>query len=348
MQPKYELELWINNVLVGDISKLAKNRSFTIKRNDREELSFDLDVRAFEDYCAGLGSEPVEVLEAYVTDVRVKRNGQYLFGVQVVDMQYTFNEGGANITVKCTGFLDLMMDRYVTKNYLQIDAAAIARDLIAETQAVMGDFGITNGISQDTGKLRDRNYTDQNVKDAIMNLTDLIDGTFDFMFTADRKFQTFQQMGAVRDSVKFTYPYNVKSLTVPRTALNLHNYITALGSGFGEETLRSEAGDTASRLNYGTRMKILSFNSIAVQETLDQQAVSEVLLRKDIIMLPKLTVSGEFCDLNTYWVGDRIPVETQGFTSLPLDGMFRIEQITCTLDDNDAESIDLIVDNYGL
>lgn len=348
MQPKYELELWINNVLVGDISKLAQSRSYTIKRNDREELSFTLDVKAFEAYCATLGSEPIEVLEAYVTDVRVKRNGVYLFGVQVVDMQYSFDESGAKIEVKCTGFLDLMMDRYVTKNYSQIDAAAIARDLIAETQAVMGDFGITNGVSQDSGKLRDRTYIDQNVKDAIMDMTNLIDGTFDFKFLADRTFETYLKMGATRDNLRFTYPYNIKSMTVPRTALNLYNYIIALGSGFGEETLRSEAGDTVSRLNYGTRQKILSFNSINVQETLDQQAVSEVLIRKDIVMLPKLKVDGEFCDLNTVWVGDIIPVNTQGFTSLPMDGMFRIEQITCSLDANDAEDIDLIVDNYGI
>lgn len=348
MQPKYQLELWVNGVLVGDISKLAKNRSYTIKRNDREELSFELDVIAFEAYCASLGAEPVEILEAYVTDVRVKRNDEYRFGVQVVDMNYIFDEGGARIEVKCSGFLDLLMDRYVTKTYIDTDATEIARDLIAETQAVMGSFGITNGVNQATTKRRDREYIDQNVKDAIMNLTNLIDGTFDFKFTADRQFETYTQMGAVRDNLKFTYPYNIKSMTVPRTALNLYNYIIGLGSGFGEETLRSEAGDTASRLNYGTRQKILSFNSINVQETLDQQVVSEVLLRKDIVMLPKLKVSGEFCDLNVVWVGDRIPVGTQGFTSMPLDGMFRIEQINCSLDDNDAEDIDLIVDNYGL
>ena len=348
MQPKYQFELWINNVLVGDITGLAQNRSYTIKRNDREELSFSLDVKAFEAYCASLGSEPVEVLEAYVTDVRVRRNGAYLFGVQVVDMQYEFNEAGASVTVRCSGFLDLLMDRYVTKNYLQTDAALIARDLIAETQAVMGTFGITSGISQDAGVLRDRNYIDQNAKDAIVNLTNLSDGTFDFKFLADRTFETFTKMGATRDNMRFTYPYNIKSMTVPRTALGLYNYVIALGSGFGEETLRSEAGDSASRLNYGTRQKIVSFNSISVQQTLDQQAVSEVLLRKDIVMLPKLKVDGEFCDLNTVWVGDVIPVNTQGFTSLPLDGMFRIEQITCSLDANDAEDIDLVVDNYGL
>lgn len=348
MQPKYKFELWINNSLVGDITGLAQDRSFTIKRNDREELSFSLDVRAFEDYCAKLGSQPVEVLEAYVTDVRVRRNDAYLFGAQVVDMGYDFSEAGAKVSVKCAGFLDLLMDRYVTKKYTQIDAAAIARNLIAETQTTKGTFGISNGISQDCGVLRDRDYVDQSVKDALINLTNLMDGSFDFKFLADRTFETYTKMGTTRENLRFTYPYNVKSLTVPRTALNLHNYIIALGSGFGNEALRSEASDTVSRLNYGTRQKILSFNSIANKDRLSLQAVSEVLLRKDIVMLPKLKVSGEFCDLNTVWVGDRVPVNVQGYTSLPMDGMFRIEQIAVAIDQNDAEEIDLIVDNYGL
>lgn len=334
--------------MVGDISRLAQNRNYTIKRNDREELSFSLDLRAFERYCEQVGSQPVEILEAYVTDVRVKRNGQYLFGVQVVDMEYSFAEAGATVAVKCSGFLDLLMDRYVTKLYTATDGAVIARDLIAETQAVMGSFGIEPGVSQDSGVLRDRTYVDQNVKDAIINLTNLIDGNFDFRFTADRKFETYLSMGAIRDSVKFTYPYNIKSMTVPRTALNLYNYVIALGSGFGEETLRSEAGDTASRLNYGTRQKIISFNSTTDQQTLDQQSVSAVLLMKDLVVMPKLKVSGEFCDLNVVWVGDRIPVETQDYPSLPLSGLYRIEQISVSLDQNDAEDIDLIVDNYGL
>lgn len=346
--PKYELELWINNVMVGDISKLAQDRSFTIKRNDREELSFKLDVKAFEAYCASLGSEPVEVLEAYVTDIRVKRNGEYLFGVQVVDMQYEFAEAGASIAVRCSGFLDLLADRYVTKDYSQVDAADIARDLIATTQTLIGSFGITDGVQQDAGVARDRSYIDQNVKDAIMNLTSLSDGNFDFKFNADRTFDTYTVQGAIRTDLKFTYPYNVKSMTVPRTATNLFNYIIALGSGFGEEALRAEAGDTASRLNYGTHQKIVSFNSISDQLRLNQEAVSQVVLLKDILMLPKLKVSGEFCDLNSVWVGDKIPVSTQGYTSLVLDGLYRIEQITCSLDANDAEDIDLTVDNYGI
>ena len=348
---KYEFELWINGVMVADISRLAQSRKFTIRRNDSEELEFGLDVTAFENHCEQAGRDPEATLVPYVTDVRVKRNGSYLFGVQVVDLNYTFAEDGGNIAVKCTGFLDLFRDRYITKSYDEAEATEIARDMLDDTQVVFGDFGVENGAEQyNTGVLRDRNYIDQNIKDALVNLTDLIDGNFDFAFSYDRKFSTYAMQGSYRPNLKFTYPYNIKSISTPKTGLNTYNYLIGLGSGFGEETVRSEGGaaqDAVSRANYGTRMKIVSFNSVSDQTTLDQNTAAELQKSKDLLILPRITVSGEFCDLNTVWVGDRIPIEVQGHPSLPLNDVYRIEQIECTLDENDAEDIDLTVDNYG-
>ena len=350
-QIKYELELWINGVMVADISKLAKDRSYTIKRNDSEELAFTLDVKAFEDHCVAAGRDPEATLVPYVTDVRVKRNGAYRFGTQVVDINYTFDEGGAKMAVKATGFLDLFRDRYITKNYAAEESTEIARDMLDDTQVVYGDFGVVNGPEQfNTGVDRDRNYIDQNIKDALVNLTDLIDGSFDFAFTYDRKFNTYEMMGTYRPNLKLTYPYNIKSISTPKTALNLYNYTIGLGSGFGEETVRSEGGaaqDADSRLNYGTRMRVISFNSVEDQTVLDQNTAAVNAQTKDLLILPKLTVTGDFLDLNTVWVGDRIPVEVQGHPSLPLNDIYRIEQLAVSIDDNDAEDIGLTVDNYG-
>lgn len=351
-QLKYEIELWINGVMVADISKLATSRKYTIKRNDTEELSFTLDVTAFENFCVDAGRDPNATLVPYVTDVRVKRWGKYLFGTQVVDMSYSFGEDGGTVEVKCTGFLDLFRDRYITKFYPSTtESTQIARDMLDDTQVVYGDFGVDNGPEQyNTGKLRERNYIDQNIKDALTNLTSLIDGNFDFAFTYDRKFNTYQMQGTYRPSLKLTYPYNIKNITTPKTALNLFNYTIGLGSGFGEETVRSEGGaaqDPTSRLNYGTRMRIVSFNSVEDQTVLDQNTAAENSKTKDLLILPKLTLADGVIDLNTVWVGDRIPVEIQGHKSLPLNAVYRIEQIGCSLDENDAETVDLTVDNYG-
>lgn len=350
-QQKYELELWVNGVQVGDISRIAKNRSFSIRRNASEDLKFEMDLGAFERYCEAAGRSPLATLEPYVTDIRVKRMGQYLFGVQVVELNYTLDESGIRMQCRATGFLDLFKDRYITKTYSSEESTEIWRDAIDETQSgdATNDFGVTAGPQQYTTAVsRDREYVDQNVRDLLVNLTNLVDGNFDFRFNYDRTYEIFEQIGSNRPGNKFTYPYNISSASVPRTALNLFNYIIGLGSGFGEEALRSIQADNDSRLNYKTRQKIVTFNSISIQETLDDNTSAYLQRVKDILMLPSIKTSGEFCDLSVIGVGDRVPVEVQGHAALPLNETYRIEQIDCSLDENDAEDISLTIDNFGL
>lgn len=350
--PKYQLELWINGVQVGDITKLAQSRRFSLARNASEQLSFLMDLTAFEDYCESAGRAPQAMLEADVTDIRVKREGQYYFGVHVKDMQYNLNQGGVNVEVKCTGFLDLFADRYVTKNYDGVERVAIGLDLIATTQAgdSTNDFGVDPGVSQYNTHITDteRNYVDQNVRDGLVNLTNLADGNFDFRFNYDRSIETFGQIGSNRPGSKFVYPYNIKGGTISHTATQLYNYIIAIGSGFGEEALRTETADGISRGNYKTRQKIVSFNSVSLQQTLDENASAYLQRVKNILELPKFNVSGAQADLSVLGVGDRVPVQVLGHPSIPLDGTYRIEQIEVSLDENDAEDISITVDDYGL
>lgn len=348
---KYELELWINGSQVGDITRLAKNRQFSFTRNGSEELSFDMSLTAFEAYCAEQGAAPQAILEAYVTDIRVRRKGSYYFGVHVVDMQYSLEESGITLQVKATGFWDLFADRYVTKTYSQVDRTAIFLDLINETQDTGDpddDFGVIPGPRQyATGFLSDREYVDQNVRDGGTNLTNLSDGNFDFAFNYDRSVETFAQIGSDRDT-KFTYPYNVRSGKVAHTATNLWNYIIGLGSGFGEETLRTVTADPVSRGNYKTRQKIVSFNSVSEQQTLDENTYGYLQRVKSILELPTFNLSGALADLDVLGIGDRIPFEVVGHSALPINGVYRVEKLSVTLDDNDAEDIALTVDNYGL
>lgn len=350
-QQKYEIELWINGVQVGDVSRLAKDRSFILRRNASEELKFSMDLNAFERYCVQAGRQPMAMLEPYVTDIRVRRNGQYLFGTQAVELAYDLNEGEEKVEVRATGFLDLFKDRYITKSYSNEESTEIWRDAIAETQSgdTSNDFGVEPGDQQYTTMVnRDRELVDQNVRDLLVNLTNLVDGNFDFRFNYDRTYEIFEQIGSSRPSYKFTYPYNISSIQVTRTALNLFNYIIGIGSGFGEEALRSEQDDIVSRLNYKTRQKIVTFNSVVQQTTLDDNSDAYLQRVKDILMLPAIKTTGEFCDLGIIGVGDRVPVEVQGHAALPLNKTYRIEQIECSLDDNDAEDISLTIDDFGL
>lgn len=349
----YEFELWsIQGKKVADISHLAKGRKYTLERNAAETLDFTLDLDKFEAFCKSINTHPRNVLAPYATDVKVKRNGKYIFGVQVIDCPITLGETSASIAVKCTGYLNLFKDRYVTKTYSQIDAAAIARDLIMETQAQPnGNVGVTLDATQyNTGVLRDRTYTRDNVKDKAIALTNLIDGNFDIAISWDKKLRTYEQIGSVRGDLEFTYPGNIKSATIERTGTSIFNKIIGVGSGFGDDQILSIQNSIVSQKAYYLREKIEQFNSVVEQSTLDQNTLGKLDMYQEVLEIPKITVTGKELDLDYVGIGDRIPVVIGGHTFVDnVFGLYRVEKMDVTIDDNDFESdIALYFDNLGV
>lgn len=353
---KYTFELWsIQGIKVADISDLAKQRKYTLERNEAELLEFTLDLDAFEAFCASINTPPRNVLAPYQTEVKVKRDGQYLFGTQVVDCPIELSQNGSTINVKCTGYLNLFKDRYVTVAYEQDDATTIAGALLMETQAqTNGSVGVTlDAVQYATGVLRDRNYERDNVKSALQNLTALIDGNFDFDFTHDKKFRTFAQIGSVRSDIELVYGgdgSNVKTATIERSGANLFNKLIGLGSGFGADQITSVQGDSTSQIAYYLREKIEQFNSVSEQTTLDQNVAARKEMYKDLLEIPKITITGNEVGNTFLGIGDRVPVYIREHTFVDnVFGLYRIEKMAVTIDDNDFESdIALYFDNLGV
>lgn len=135
--PEYTIEVWdINGVMVMDISDLiATSLRITMEINTVEDISFAIDLVQFEERCKSVGANPRSIIEPYRTDIRVRRNGEYLCGAQVVQANINFNEQELNkIEVKCTGYLNYFKDRYLSVVYRDMTYAQIARQLIADTQ----------------------------------------------------------------------------------------------------------------------------------------------------------------------------------------------------------------------
>ena len=136
--PEYTIEVWdINGVMVMDISDLiATSLRITMEINTVEDISFAIDLVQFEERCKSVGANPRSIIEPYRTDIRIRRNGEYLCGAQVVQANINFNEQELNkIEVKCTGYLNYFKDRYITEFYRGKTYAQIARQLITDTQS---------------------------------------------------------------------------------------------------------------------------------------------------------------------------------------------------------------------
>lgn len=146
--PEYTVELWdINDVFVADVTALiSTSLRILLPLNDVDEVSFSLDLVQFEKLCQSIGARPINILEPYRTDVKIKRNGEYLVGAHVVQTNVNFNKENTNtLEVQCTGYLNHLKDRYLSAHYSKMTYAQIAQQSIIDTQAAFnlihnGDF----------------------------------------------------------------------------------------------------------------------------------------------------------------------------------------------------------------
>lgn len=137
--PEYIVELWdINGVYIMDISDIiASSLRITMEVNATEDIQLLIDLVQFEQRCAAIGANPRSVLEPYRTDIRIRRNGTYLCGGQVVQTNINFNQQENNrIEINCTGYLNYFKDRFMTAYYRNMTYAQIARQLIIDSQSV--------------------------------------------------------------------------------------------------------------------------------------------------------------------------------------------------------------------
>lgn len=348
---KYEIELWSRQgVLLADITPLVKGFSYVLTRNDAEQIRFSLDLDNYEQLCESIGASPTGILSPYQTDVKVKRNGVYKFGTHVGYVSVDMTEDQNTIEVRAFGYLNLLIDRYITANYDEVDSVDIAWDLITQTQAQEnGSMGMTLGPNQINGPLRTRTYIRQNIKEAILGLA-ILDDSFDVKFDHNRKFNTYASSASGDiNPIEFFYPGNIRSVSVPRDGIQLFNKIYGLGSGFGEEALETMIRDEASQLNYGVHEDIQVFNNDDNLIILDEDTQLYLDYHKNILELPQMSVSGDDFDLNQFDVGNRVNVRITGHPFLAtVDGIYRIEKLDVTVDENEAEDIKIYFDDFGV
>lgn len=495
--PQYDIEIWHKDgTYVADVSHIltsAINMTWTL--NDVEDLSFTLDLVQFKQKCKKMGVDPKDVLTPYVHDIRVRRNGEYILGTQVVDLTVNIdNNSGATLDVKCTGFLNLFKDLYITADWDGYTYAEIARKLVEESQQPdnliqNGTFDIntdgwtaTNGrlehrkikaeahsgqgnlrvvtvagnewasaqtrihapagtkikldfwwncragktfalrerqiinrhenqrtIFQQTGtgtgwihntveyqmiydyaflsveawvgepgnylwvddiKItriddnpnlgvtigedtaiptqssgRQRAYSLQAVKEAITALTSLENDNFDFEFTPDRVFKTYKRKGVDKPDVVASYPGNISSLSVSRSASSLANKVTVMGSGIGDQRIEVTRENKASIQKYGVREKTITANNVTLRATLNEHALGELWDRKDPTNLPSIRIDDGSINPGNVQVGDKIMLKVENDSYIEdINGMYRVVKISATVGLEHQEGMSLTLE----
>ena len=211
---------------------------------------------------------------------------------------------------------------------------------------------------------REFNYELQNVKDAIMDLTQMGEDYFEFEFTPDRIFNTYDRKGSDRTDIEIYYPGNVYSMTVDRSAADLANKIQEIGSGIGDERLEVVASNTSSRQLYGTRESVVTQNNVSLEDTLQGLAQGELDNRGTL--KPEVSVQIQDGSINcgniqtgdvlALRIGDYLGIlgqQTNPLTRVQLEllgdveGWYRVKQIQARIAQDGGESLTLQLEYSG-
>lgn len=190
---------------------------------------------------------------------------------------------------------------------------------------------------------RRRGYELQDVKEAIVNLTKLENDNFDFTFTPDRQFNTYNKKGSDKSAdIRITHPYNLDGGTITRDISDMVNYSYAIGSGIGDLRLEAITHDRESRKKYGTIVKAKSFSDVKLATTLYQHSLGEVESGRIPSEVPSLTIADSSLDPSNVETGDVITVQMEGDPYLQsVSDKYRITGMSWNITNDMAQTMNL-------
>lgn len=356
---KYSIEVWSkDNRPLADIRQYCSNLNWSKTLNGSETLSFTIDLNRFEGLLQALGysADPYGLLEAGRTDIRVKRNGEYILGTNVYRFNFITNDPSIIVNIECVGYLNYYKTRYVTIDFDdETPQDEILYQVIEKCNAETGgDYGVRRGVTLGNQVSRIRHYARKEVASLIQQMSNCIGGP-DFSFTPDKKLNIYETKGTYHTDIELVYPQlhnkpgNIQSFSFTRSIDNTANYIIGLGSGNGEDVVYSFAEDVPSENDIYRREKVVTWNSVSVQETLDEHTDSVLHKIKDIIEIPSVTLKDGVLNLNEVDVGDSVNLNLASNLMLKhIDGAYRIMKIECDVDENDSETVTLSFDDLDI
>lgn len=359
----YRVEVWTRTgEMLADISSEIISRQFTARRNRAESIALQLDLFAAEQRAIKSHLDFDQLFAEGTNELRIFRGERPLMGGTIYYVAPSVDTDSATLDVRATGFLDLLKDRYVwpdTSNfgrtYTATDIGAIMWDMINYTQSPITNWGLANGsfgITQGTIQTS-RTMTDTwqpwatSIRDILIAMTERINSV-DFEFTFDKKFNVYYPgIGTDKSELLFTYPGNIKRLSLPKDATHLGNIVVSRGSGNGyDQQVVSVKQDLDMQPGVGRREMIIDNPSVSVVQTLSDYADEQIRLNGSSSKIPDITLDGlKDPALGSYWIGDSVRFSVPERSSFSaLNGQtWRINEIQITPDQEDGEEVQLKV-----
>lgn len=369
----YEVNLYIDGVLIGDCRKLAQDLKWVRRRTrvGADEIDFTLNDVLFNKWCVERNTDINTMLRPLALECRIKRNGIDIVGGFLATMPaYSPNGTSANLALKFDGYLNLLGGVYIRPIGTVNDRMdALIQRFISEANTRSGNAGKSYGFI--AGNLEQLATVEHNfdnyksTKDWICDRCDNITGAgnFDVYFHSDKTYD-------VKSSANFgdfitdwvaNYPTKLNGPSATSiSAAEVSGFASAvIGIGSGEVSsnasentaIISEQVSNSDVVEYGYYETILQDSSVAQQSSLDNNVATELTNRTLIVWEPEITLSGRVIEpkptgTKKIWVGDIITIRNDEDLTGMTNGRFRVNELEVSVSASGSETIKPILKRY--
>ena len=378
--PIYEVNLYVNGVLVGDCRRLAENLTYTRRRTKlgADSIDFTVNDHLFNDWCKARNWTINELLKPLALECRLTRNGTPIVGGFLATMpSYSPLNASANLDLHFDGFLNLLAGVYIrdTSSNLPIGtmngrAGALVSSLISLANDISSDAGKSYGfVANNIDTLDNITSTLDNyktVKDWICDRCDNTTGAgpFDVYFYPDKEYDVYGDANfgdVISDWVAY---YPMLSNNTSATSISADEV-----GGFASSVLGLGSGEVSANPDENTALFVSVMNADKVAEygyfeTMYQESSisSQTVLTRNInallandsnpIWQPQITLHGKQVapkpsGTNKIWIGDIITIQNSADLTGMTNGKFRVNELTVNISAGGDETITPILERVN-
>lgn len=304
---------------------------------------------SFEVPVSDPGAESLIALRIY--SIEVWRDTVLIWAGEQANRQGTLDNKGNNwVAIYCYDWFEQLLSRFTDSEviFTGVDAGEIAWELIDTSQGLSnGDLGITEGTIETTMD-RDRTYYNYNIGQAIINLSNVING-FDFEINNSKIFNVYALQGIDRtDSIILEYGINVSDMRITEDFSKPVNKAIILGdSGDPMDPLRVERNDASLQTQYKLREGLS--NEITVSETATLEESGDAMIRKYGTALLKISMGivRKSPTIADFALGDLITVKVKSGI-YNINKIFRIFEWQVNYNTDNTETLNLTLAEFTI
>lgn len=368
----YEVNLYLDGVLIGDCRRIAEGLNWTRKRTKFgvDSIDFTINDKLFNDWCIERGTTINQMLKPIALECRLTRNGVELVGGFLATMpSYSPLNASADLRLHFDGFLNLLGGVYIRDINTNLPlgtitgpAGNLVSNMIGFADSVAEDggkaYGFTPGNIQNLATITHTFDNYKTVKDWIADRCDNTTGAgpFDVYFHADKTYDIYASSNfgdIINDWVAF-YPTLLNNTSATSiSASEIGGFASAvIGVGSGEisanadenTALLSFVSDSAKASEYGYYETLYQDSSISTPIVLQRNIQADLDNASNPIWEPQITLHGIQVEpkpsgSNKIWVGDTITINNSLDLTGMTNGKFRVNELAVNVSSTNDETI---------